>query len=154
MKEETQNNKDDDEVLESVTSSKELNKMMVGVNPEKPADPPLDAIPPEPPPSTSQLPDESKLAMFQEMLLSENQSFSKFIAPIVVPPVVEVGYAIPVLTMDFQDQVFEPTSMSAPGALSLSRPFARNSPSPVHFLCLHLYLMEVIADQFHIHKLK
>ena len=38
---------DDDEVLESVTSSKELNKIM------EPADPPLDPIPPEPPPSTS-----------------------------------------------------------------------------------------------------
>ena len=30
--------------------------------------------------------------------------YSKAIAPIVVPPVVEVGYAIPALTMELQDQ--------------------------------------------------
>ena len=50
--------------------------------------------------------------MFQEMLLSENQSYSEVIAPIVAPPVVEAGHNMPVLTTEPQDQVSKLTHLS------------------------------------------
>ena len=50
--------------------------------------------------------------MFQEMLLSENQSYSKDIAPIVIPSVVKAGYNMPVLTIEPQDQVSKPKNNS------------------------------------------
>ena len=99
----------------------------------------------------------------------------------------EVGYAIPVLTMELQDQVFEPTPELSPFSRPPSRvstsakPASKLSPTsapvaglclchnhlletlhlPIHFLYLHLYLMELIvglhqaiADQVRIHQLK